>query len=96
MVPDVPLHPYSRSHTRREKRKAKQQLAGGKLDNIASALSDMIDDIDVPPGLQNVKPSNKKTGMAQDNGAVRRKEEKGKIGEGKGRTLSETGRRKQV
>jgi hypothetical protein len=45
----VPLHPYSRSHTRREKRKAKQQLAGGKLDNIASALSDMIDDIDVPP-----------------------------------------------
>lgn len=93
----MPLHPYSRSHTRREKRKAKQQLAGGKLDNIASALSDMIDDIDVPPGLHDPKPSAKKAGsIAQDNGAASRKTEKGKIGEGKGRTLTETGRRKQV
>jgi hypothetical protein len=56
----------------------------------------MIDDIDVPPGLHDVKPFNKASSVGQNNPVARRKEEKGKIGEGKGRTLSETGRRKQV
>ncbi|ORY35504.1 ribosome biogenesis protein SLX9-domain-containing protein [Naematelia encephala] len=90
--PVLPSHPYSRSHNRREKRKAKQQLAGGELHSVAAALSIALGED--PSQLPTP------TSAVQKQEARRKAEEKrledSKIKEGKGRTLSEKARRAQI
>lgn len=96
VVPDHLLHPYSRSHNRREKRKAKNQLAGGELNAIATALSEAIGE--EPPTIHVDKKGReiKKDETELREERRKREAEKGKIGEGKGRTMNETKRRKQM
>ena len=96
VVPDHLLHPYSRSHNRREKRKAKNHLIGGELDVIASALSEAIGE---EPAIKHLDKKGKeitKDPQELKEERRRREAEKGKIGEGKGRTMNETKRRKQM
>lgn len=96
---EAPLssHPYSRSHTRREKRKAKQNIAGG-LGTISLALAEAVGETPAPP-----EPKSSRGGTAQTdkkpvmvNRPVEDEADKGKIGQGKKRTMNESGRRKQM
>ncbi|KAK1927268.1 hypothetical protein DB88DRAFT_477422 [Papiliotrema laurentii] len=93
-VPEViSPHPYSRSHVRREKRKAKQHLAGGDLGHLSTALSEVMGDA-APPSPP---PTKNKLGQHPKPTVVKKKgEDRGKIGEGRGRTMSEHARRKQI
>lgn len=84
--------PYSKSHMKREKRKAKQQLAGG-MGSVAAAL------VDLAPELAPEPPStgkDKKTKEQKAEEDRRKKEEDGKIGAGSKRTMREKQRRKQM
>ena len=97
----MPLHPYSRSHIRREKRKAKQQLAGGELHAISAALSEAIGEEPesaLPSGSKKAQRSRDIAAEVVERNAERqrRRAESGKIDEGRGRTLGEKSRRKQV
>lgn len=89
-------HPYSRSHTRREKRKTKQEIAGG-LGAISLALAETVGEVVVPPEpkatLSKQQVREKKVVEARK---VEEEADKGKIGQGKKRTMNESGRRKQM
>jgi hypothetical protein len=97
-------HPYSRSHTRREKRKVKQNLAGGNLDAVADALKEAFGTPSEDEG-EVVEPVGKrskagKAATAEDK-ALAKPKRRGPdgeelIGEGKGRTMREKARRKQM
>lgn len=82
--------PYSKSHLKREKRKAKQQLAGG-MGSVAAALVDLAPEL--APEPEEKTPKEKKEAAEE---AKRRKEEDGKIGAGSKRTMREKQRRKQM
>ncbi|EJT48909.1 hypothetical protein A1Q1_02004 [Trichosporon asahii var. asahii CBS 2479] len=84
--------PYSKSHMKREKRKAKQQLAGG-MGSVAAALVDLAPELAPEPEVETKTPKEKQ--QAADD-AKRRKEEDGKIGQGSKRTMREKQRRKQI
>ncbi|ORX38381.1 hypothetical protein BD324DRAFT_649753 [Kockovaella imperatae] len=88
--PPVPAHPYSRSHVRREKRKAKQQLAGGQLHDMAVALSQSLGETE-PESKARVRTKEEKEKERQ------RREQEQKVGAvGKSRTLKERKRRKEI
>ncbi|KAF7307020.1 hypothetical protein MIND_00495000 [Mycena indigotica] len=78
--------PYSKSHERRMKRKAREQLAGATMGDIQAALVAVDQDSDVEPVPVGVT----------DNATpkVKRKLKPGQIGEGKGATLSKSQRQK--
>ena len=85
--------PYSRSHARRLKRKAKDQLASG-LQDVALALPDVeqdtIDDEQIGKEHSHVtQPDSSETPKPP-----RRKRKAGMIGEGKGVPLSEKQRKR--
>lgn len=86
--------PYSKSHMKREKRKAKQQLAGG-MGSVAAALVDLAPEL-VPEPPSDSKPGKAGESAEQKAEAKRRKEEDGKIGAGSKRTMREKQRRKQM
>ncbi|KAJ7706065.1 hypothetical protein B0H17DRAFT_1035474 [Mycena rosella] len=73
--------PYSKSHARRQKRKAKEQVGGG-LDEIQLALAAVEDDDD---GVDAPQESTKKP-----------KPKPGQIGEGKGAPLSKAQRQRAL
>ncbi|KAJ7103413.1 ribosome biogenesis protein SLX9-domain-containing protein [Mycena belliarum] len=81
--------PYSKSHARREKRKAKEQLGSG-LDSMQLALATVEDDgADAPQEPisedADAEPKQKKA-----------KPKPGQIGEGKGATLSKAQRQRAL
>ncbi|KAF8216109.1 ribosome biogenesis protein SLX9-domain-containing protein [Mycena galopus ATCC 62051] len=86
--------PYSKSHERRLKRKAKEQLAGGDLDAIQMAIAAVDDDEADAPELLQPEDS-----MVEDAAPVKQKKQKpkpGQIGEGKGATLSKAQRKRAL
>ncbi|KAJ8084132.1 hypothetical protein PM082_002899 [Marasmius tenuissimus] len=84
--------PYSKSHMRRMKRKAREQLASG-LDDIQSALNSLDDNATNP---SNTTESSTETGYdeAAQTGQPPPKTKPGQIGEGKGATLSKQQRKR--
>lgn len=94
-------HPYSRSHLRREKRKAAGASLGGGLGSVALALAEAAGDEEAPVKEEVVGKKMSKKEVLED--AARRREEErkrkleeGKIGEGAGHGLKEKARRKQM
>ncbi|GMK56185.1 hypothetical protein CspeluHIS016_0300250 [Cutaneotrichosporon spelunceum] len=91
-------HPYSRSHLRREKRKAKAAVAlGGGLGSVALALGEVAGD-EAPK--EETKAKSRKEVMEdaarRRDEEARRRAEEGKIGQGRGHGLKEKARRKQI
>jgi len=78
--------PYSKSHMRRLKRKAKEELAGGGLASLAAQLSEDAPQESAEPQHTQSRRNKPKSAPAAD----------GKIGQGKGKTLKEDQRRKQI
>ncbi|KAL0072081.1 hypothetical protein AAF712_001004 [Marasmius tenuissimus] len=89
---NLTLSPYSKSHMRRMKRKAREQLASG-LDDIQSALNSLDDNATNP---SNTTESSTETGYdeAAQTGQPPPKTKPGQIGEGKGATLSKQQRKR--
>jgi hypothetical protein len=87
------LHPYSRSHIRREKRKAKEVVGGG-LDSVAAALAEAAGEVPVPEAP--VPKSKGHARVVDDVPQKRKQEPDGKIGEGRTKPLAEKQRRKQM
>lgn len=85
--------PYSKSHTRRLKRKAKEQLAGGDLDAIQMALAAVDDDAEAPELLP---PDDSTTGDAPQPKQKKQKPKPGQIGEGKSAPLSKAQRKRAL
>jgi hypothetical protein len=88
-------HPYSRSHLRREKRKAKANAIGA-LGSVALALGEVAGD---EPAVKEVKRSKQEVmedAARRRQEEARRRAEEGKIGEGAGHGLKEKARRKQM
>jgi len=87
--------PYSKSHSRRLKRKAKEQLAGGDLDAIQMALAAVDDDADAPELMQ---PEDSITTTAEEAQPKQKKlkPKPGQIGEGKGAPLSKAQRKRAL
>lgn len=83
--------PYSKSHARREKRKAREQLGGSGLDDMQLALAAVDDDADeavdkpTAPSVDEPQPVQKKM-----------KPKPGQIGEGKGAPLSKAQRQRAL
>jgi hypothetical protein len=73
---------------KRVKRKAKEQLAGGGLASLVAHLDDNDDNVAETITKSRQPQKSKAKGSSSS--------EKGKIGEGKGRTLGESQRRKQM
>ncbi|KXN89921.1 hypothetical protein AN958_04925 [Leucoagaricus sp. SymC.cos] len=94
--------PYSKSHTRREKRKAKEQLAGGGLNEIQAILSTITvdeDEADVAgfssEGTSRGKDSNSmETDQRQEKTRRNSEHKVRKIGEGKSAPLSQKQRKR--
>lgn len=92
-------HPYSRSHLKRLKRKARENLAGGSLTAIEGALADVM-----PPAdeKKEAKPVKNGRGMDVDGevvvpqAKVSKSDAAGRIGEGKGKPLKEKQKRKEL
>lgn len=74
--------PYSKSHTRRVKRKAKEQLTGDMAD-LGAVLQTMVEDSTDQPSISNDNPS-------------RPKSKSKLIGKGNSSTLTETQRKKEL
>lgn len=87
------MHPYSKSHRKRENKKRRENLAGGQLLSVAAALPAMEDgdEPESPP-----RPKGKAPGAQSAPEPRRVKEDDGKLREGKGRTMAEKKRRKQM
>jgi len=84
--------PYSKSHERRLKRKAKEQVAGGMSD-MQAAISAV--DVDIPLAVSHsTEPSQDISDSATDRPKIRPKA--GQIGEGKGTTLSKSQRKRAL
>ncbi|WVF67543.1 hypothetical protein IAT40_002299 [Kwoniella sp. CBS 6097] len=100
-------HPYlvqSKSHLRREKRKARSEASSTNLISLETALDEVIPQVesqfDEPPNTgKKVKGAGARQGQSQEEKAEAKRllqqklKEKGMIGEGKGRTLGEKKRR---
>lgn len=84
--------PYSKSHERRLKRKAKEQIVSG-LDDVVAALPPIIakSEITLASSMEKSNSSDVKSG----HGNNKRQPQIGLIGEGKGAPLSKN-QRKQV
>ena len=81
---------FSKSHERRMKRKAKEQLAGNTMDDLQTALASLDKDI-VPPESDNPPPSVPTHSSEVKPKAISRI---GKIGKGKSSTLSKAQRKR--
>lgn len=100
-MPPPAFHPYSRSHVKREKRKARQELHGGQLASVEAALSEVLG---LPPPATSgekqapsaVKIRTKEERIAERLRVEHELREKGKIGLGKGKTLTEKARRAEM
>ncbi|EEB90978.1 hypothetical protein MPER_10741, partial [Moniliophthora perniciosa FA553] len=84
--------PYSKSHLRRMKRKAREQIANG-LDDMQSAIASLDDSKEMLPNSEDVGGENSKEESEQTSSKI--KTRPGQIGEGKGVTLS-TQQRKRI
>ena len=80
--------PYSKSHARRLKRKAKEELAGGTLSDIQSAIAAM--ESDEKTSGEELLPESSKNGPFKP---PAKKLNTGLIGEGKGTPLSQNQRK---
>ncbi|KAH8120402.1 ribosome biogenesis protein SLX9-domain-containing protein [Phellopilus nigrolimitatus] len=85
--------PYSKSHGRRLKRKAKEEIANG-LQDIALALPSVEDELEEMPN-ETPNPGAMDTDTPKDKPKAKQKRKAGQIGEGKGVPLSKN-QRKQV
>ncbi|KAF6766303.1 ribosome biogenesis protein SLX9-domain-containing protein [Ephemerocybe angulata] len=93
---DISKSPYSKSHNRRVKRKAKEQIASGMSD-MQQALAALEDPLDTTEQETSSKKSGGKDAMDTDLTAVPRptaSSKSMKIGEGKGVTLSKSQRKR--
>lgn len=89
------MHPYSRSHMKRQKKKAKEQLAGGELSSVAAALKNITGEESEEEGVATAgKPRRKPKKTSEE--IAQAQAEKAKIGEGTGKTLKEKARREQM
>ncbi|KAH9922990.1 ribosome biogenesis protein SLX9-domain-containing protein [Amylocystis lapponica] len=86
--------PYSKSHERRLKRKAKEQVAGG-MGDVKAALSALEDDI---PQAVLDSTHEDVTGdvVSEERPKVKPRPKPGKIGEGKGAPLSKAQRKRML
>jgi len=80
--------PYSKSHAKRLRRKAKEELAGGALSDIQSAIAAMESDTMTLGG--ETLPESSKNDPSKPHAKT---PNSGLIGEGKGAPLSQTQRR---
>ncbi|WVQ81840.1 hypothetical protein IAT38_003967 [Cryptococcus sp. DSM 104549] len=95
-------HPYfipSKSHLRREKRKARNIASG--LDSLESALDSVFQEEPLQQVISGEKGAKKRVKTKEERDEERRKAlekqvEMGKIGEGRGRTLGEKKRRQVI
>ncbi|KAI0756677.1 ribosome biogenesis protein SLX9-domain-containing protein [Daedaleopsis nitida] len=86
--------PYSKSHERRLKRKAREQVAGG-MKEIQAAISAVEDDI--PVAVQNSIAANGDSADDPDASQAKKvKPKPGQIGEGKGAPLSKSQRKRAL
>ncbi|KAI0830642.1 ribosome biogenesis protein SLX9-domain-containing protein [Trametes gibbosa] len=87
--------PYSKSHERRLKRKAKEQVAGG-MDDITAAIFAVEDAI--PTAVQNTiaADAQEPAGTDEPRTQARTKPQPGQIGEGKGVPLSKNQRKRAL
>jgi hypothetical protein len=83
--------PYSKSHRKRENKKARQDLSGGQLHPLAAALAESLGQKGEEDKKARVRTKLERE--AEREAEEKRKREEGKIGEGKGRTLGEKKRR---
>lgn len=81
--------PHSKSHNRRNKRKAKEQIAGG-LTDIQVVIAELDEDTQFPSTI--AEKSSDKT----DTGSQSKSSNFGKIGEGKNTTLSKSQRKRTL
>lgn len=80
---------------KRQKKKAKEQLAGGELSSVAAALKNITGDEDEEEEVDIVgKPRRKPRKTAEEKELA--KVEAAKIGDGRGKTLTEKARREQM
>ena len=82
--------PYSKSHAKRLRRKAKEELAGGTLSDIQSAIAAVESDEKTIGGNALVEPSKNNPSKPVKTPNT------GMIGEGKGTPLSQTQRKKAL
>ncbi|KAI0778510.1 ribosome biogenesis protein SLX9-domain-containing protein [Trametes elegans] len=85
--------PYSKSHERRMKRKAREQVAGG-MGDIQAAISAMEETI--PAAVQNTIGDDAKEADDMDVSEAKPKPKQGQIGEGKGAPLSKNQRKRAL
>ncbi|KAL1951676.1 hypothetical protein VTO73DRAFT_825 [Trametes versicolor] len=85
--------PYSKSHDRRLKRKAKEQVAGGMSD-IQAAIFAVEDDI--PTAVQNTIAADEEEADGTDEPKAKANPKAGQIGEGKGAPLSKNQRKRAL
>ncbi|TBU46108.1 ribosome biogenesis protein SLX9-domain-containing protein [Dichomitus squalens] len=86
--------PYSKSHERRLKRKAREQVAGG-MSEIKAAISAVEDDI--PEAVQNASTIGDATEASEGQSKPRKVRPKpGQIGEGKGTPLTKSQRKRAL
>ncbi|KAL5518870.1 hypothetical protein ACEPAH_553 [Sanghuangporus vaninii] len=83
--------PYSKSHARRLRRKARDQIASG-FEDVALALPNVGEDT-VDDSREKKNPDVMQTGFSEAMKPLPRKRKTGMIGEGKGAPLSEKQRR---
>lgn len=95
--------PHSKSHARREKRKAKEQLAGGGLNDIQAILSVIATDeggTNVAPHGQSGGEAKQKTNSTevdqQQKTKSRTQQKTVRIGEGKNTSLSKNQRKRAL
>jgi len=82
--------PYSKSHARRLKRKAKEQIGGG-MNDIKAAITEMEDDPAPEPAQESMQKS---AGVQSSANEPRIKSTPGRIGEGQKNPLTKAQRKK--
>jgi ribosome biogenesis protein SLX9 len=89
--------PYSKSHARRLKRKAKEQIGGGFSD-VKAAIAEVEGDASVEPVQQSIRESSKVGAgrVSSSTNEPRVKSNPGQIGEGKGAPLTKEQRKKAL
>ncbi|KAM5533084.1 hypothetical protein V8D89_013227 [Ganoderma adspersum] len=85
--------PYSKSHERRLKRRAREQVAGG-MSEIKAAISALEDDI--PEAIQNSVAANDDANAGDASRPQQARPKPGQIGEGKGVPLSKNQRKRAL
>lgn len=87
--------PYSKSHMRRVKRKAKEQIANG-LGDIQTAIAALDDGDEAPELIGNPDADEQEHQMDETTKASTRRKQASQIGEGKATTLSKNQRKRAL